>query len=317
MSGCCPRSRAGSPRVSPTGSDSARVLPSWAPLLVALTVIVLWGATPVVTKLATNGIDGFTVGVSRTLLGGIVAAPMAFLMRLALPRGRAQWLFFLGAAIPGYVVFPVLFSIAQRETSAQHASLILALLPLFTGLIAMGLERLFPGGRWLLGAAIAIVGECLLVFWRDSVATDGASLFGDALVLTAGITATIGYVSGARLSQLGYSVWGTTFWGVALAALLLVPTLFFIDVDAAIASGGWLSWSAVLFLAYATTIVGYAGWYWALGAGGIARVALLQFFQPISGLILAVFLLGEPLTLSLLLAAALVLAGVWLAAQRR
>jgi drug/metabolite transporter (DMT)-like permease len=287
-----------------------------APLAVALLVIVLWGATPVVTKLATNGIDGLTVGIARTLLGGLVAAPLALLMRLKLPRGRAQWSYFFAAAIPGYVVFPVLFSVAQRETSAQHASLLLALLPLFTGLIAAGLEKHLPRGRWFVGAAIAIGGECLLVFSRDSIASGGATLLGDALVLTAGFTATIGYVAGARLSQLGYSVWGTTFWGVAVAAVVLLPIVPFVDVGTAIATGGWISWSAVLFLAYATTIVGYAGWYWALGKGGIGRVALLQFFQPVSGLLLAVFLLGEPLTLSLLAAAALVLFGVWIAAKR-
>ena len=287
-----------------------------APLAVALLVIVLWGATPVVTKLATNGIDGLTVGIARTLLGGLVAAPLALLMRLKLPRGRAQWGYFFAAAIPGYVVFPVLFSVAQRETSAQHASLLLALLPLFTGLIAAGLEKHLPRARWFVGAAIAIGGECLLVFSRDSIASGGATLLGDALVLTAGFTATIGYVAGARLSQLGYSVWGTTFWGVAVAAILLLPIVPFVDVGTAIATGGWISWSAVLFLAYATTIVGYAGWYWALGKGGIGRVALLQFFQPVSGLLLAVFLLGEPLTLGLLAAAALVLFGVWIAAKR-
>ncbi len=287
-----------------------------APLAVALLVIVLWGATPVVTKLATNGIDGLTVGVARTLLGGLVAAPLALLMRLKLPRGRAQWSYFFAAAIPGYVVFPLLFSMAQGRTSAQHASLLLALLPLFTGLIAAGLEKHWPRGRWFVGAAIAIAGECLLVFARDSVATGGATLLGDALVLTAGITATIGYVSGARLSQLGYSVWGTTFWGVAIAAVLLLPSLAFIDVTAAVATGGWIAWSAVLFLAYMTTIAGYAGWYWALGKGGIGRIALLQFFQPVSGLLLAVALLGEPLTLGLLAAAALVLFGVRIAAKR-
>jgi drug/metabolite transporter (DMT)-like permease len=173
-----------------------------------------------------------------------------------------------------------------------------------------------PRGRWFVGAAIAIVGECLLVFSRDGMATSGATLLGDALVLTAGITATIGYVSGARLSQLGYSVWGTTFWGVALAALILLPVAPFVGFDVAFETGSAISWSAVLFLAYMTTIVGYAGWYWSLGKGGIARVALLQFFQPISGLILAVFLLSEPLTLNLLLAAALVLLGVWIAAKR-
>jgi drug/metabolite transporter (DMT)-like permease len=301
--------------VSPPASERSGAA-ALAPLAVAGLIVVMWGATPVATKLATSGIDGLTVGVARTLLGGLVAAPLALLMRLRLPRGRAQWCYFLAASIPGYVVFPVLFSIAQRATSAQHASLLLALLPLFTGLIAAALERHWPRGRWFLGAAIAIAGECLLVFGRTGLASGGASLPGDALVLTAGITATIGYVSGARLSQLGYSVWGTTFWGVALAALLLLPSVPFIGLGRALATGGLLSWSAVLFLAYMTTIVGYAGWYWSLGAGGIGRIALLQFFQPVSGLTLAVFLLGEPLTLSLLLAAALVLFGVWIAAKR-
>jgi len=293
-----------------------RLATAWAPMAIAGLVIVLWGATPVATKLATNGIDGLTVGIGRTVFGGLLAAPLAIAMRLRLPRGWAQWGYFATAAVSGYIVFPVLFSIAQGKTSAQHASLLLALLPLFTGLFAATLDKRLPRLRWFIGAAIAIVGECVLVFSRESLGMGGATLLGDALVLAAGITTTIGYVAGARLSQLGYRVWGTTFWGVAFAALLLLPLVPFTGFGAAWQTGGVVAWSAILFLAYFTTIIGYAGWYWSLGAGGIARIALLQFFQPISGLILAVFLLGEPLTLTLLLAAALVLLGVWIAAKR-
>lgn len=285
-------------------------------MLVAGLVIVLWGSTPVVTKLGTNGIDGLTVGIGRTVFGGLLAAPLAIAMRIRLPRGRAEWRYFAAAAISGYVVFPVLFSIAQGRTSAQHASLLLALLPLFTGLVAATFDRRWPKARWFIGAAIAIVGEGLLVFSRESLDMGGASLIGDAMVLAAGVTATIGYVSGAKLSQLGYPVWGTTSWGVALAALILLPVVPFAGFGVAWETGTVVSWSAILFLAYITTIVGYAGWYWALGAGGIGRIALLQFFQPVSGLLLAVFLLSEPLTLTLLLAAALVLLGVWIAAKR-
>ena len=54
-------------------------------------------------------------------------------------------------------------------------------------------------------------------------------------------------------------------------------------------------------------------WYWALGKGGIARVGLIQFLQPVSGVILAGLLLGEQITLSFALASAVVLFGVWLA----
>jgi len=61
------------------------------------------------------------------------------------------------------------------------------------------------------------------------------------------------------------------------------------------------------------TILGYVLWYWALGRGGIARVGLIQFLQPVSGVVLAALLLGERISLSFVLASALVLSGVWLA----
>ena len=69
----------------------------------------------------------------------------------------------------------------------------------------------------------------------------------------------------------------------------------------------------MIYLAAVTTIIGYIGWYWALAKGGIARISTIQFFQPVSGLILAALLLGERMTLSLLAASVVILAGVWTA----
>ena len=69
----------------------------------------------------------------------------------------------------------------------------------------------------------------------------------------------------------------------------------------------------MLYLAVVVTILGYVLWYWALGRGGIARVGLVQFLQPLSGIVLAAVLLREAVSLSFLLASALVLLGVWLA----
>jgi drug/metabolite transporter (DMT)-like permease len=63
--------------------------------------------------------------------------------------------------------------------------------------------------------------------------------------------------------------------------------------------------------------VGYVGWYWALAHGGIARIATIQFIQPISGIALAALVLGEHVTAPLVLAAAVVIAGVWVAQRGR
>ncbi len=58
------------------------------------------------------------------------------------------------------------------------------------------------------------------------------------------------------------------------------------------------------------------GWYWALAAGGIARVGSIQFAQPVISLLLAIPILGEVVTPKLALAAAAIIGGVFIARRR-
>ena len=99
----------------------------------------------------------------------------------------------------------------------------------------------------------------------------------------------------------------------AAMALLLTPMVPVLWAQGSFAVASVPAWSAIAYLAVVVTILGYVLWYWALGQGGIARVGLIQFLQPVSGVILAAALLGERISASFLLASALVLGGVWLA----
>jgi drug/metabolite transporter (DMT)-like permease len=69
------------------------------------------------------------------------------------------------------------------------------------------------------------------------------------------------------------------------------------------------------YLAVGVSVLGYVLWYWALARGGIARVGLIQFLQPLVGVVLAWALLAEPILPPVLGAALLILAGVWIAAR--
>jgi drug/metabolite transporter (DMT)-like permease len=284
------------------------------PLAVAAAVVVLWGGSPVATKLAVTEIDPFAVGVLRTVLAGAAALPVLLVLRLPWPAdGRGRALLAL-SGLCGFIAFPILFSLGQRQTSAMHGGLILAMLPILTGVYAALFERRWPSRRWLVGCLLALAGEILLVTSRGG--GFGASVTGDALVVLSTLTAALGYVAGARLTQAGYGSIGTTFWGVAGAAVLLLPLLAGLEPSSAWPAAGARAWAAVGFLAIAVSILGYVGWYWALARGGIARMGTVQFFQPISGLILAWLLLGEQPTSTLLASAALILAGVVLAQRR-
>jgi drug/metabolite transporter (DMT)-like permease len=286
-----------------------------APIAVAALVMVVWGATPVMTKLAVAEIDPLFVGLLRTLFGGMVAVPFIAAARMPLPKDRFGWGLLLLSAAVGLILFPILFSIGQRHTSAMHGGMILAALPVFTGCYAALLDRRWPGRRWVIGCALALLGEIALITLRGGGGTP-ASLLGDALVLGSALLVASGYVAGGRLGQLGYPAIATTFWGVALAALAIAPVVAVFVARDGWPDAGFTAWAAILWLAVVTSIVGYVGWYWALAKGGISRIATMQFFQPVSGLILAAILLGERMTLSLLAASALILAGVWIAQRR-
>jgi drug/metabolite transporter (DMT)-like permease len=284
--------------------------------LAALFAVTVWGASPPMTKIAVASFDPVLVAVLRTVIGGIAAAPLVLFLRMGLPRDAIGIGLLLLASVCGYIGFPLVFSIGIGLTSAAHGALALAILPLFTGLFAALVERRLPGRNWWVGTAIALVGEVCLITFRSGSDLAGASLAGDLIVLASATIASAGYVAGARLAQRGYSSWNTTFWGVVIAGLAMICALPFAGAGQdwpATAMSGWL---AVLYLAIGVTIVGYVAWYWALGAGGIGRVGVFQFLQMPVGLVIAIVFLGEPLTLPLLTAAALVLAGVWIGQRK-
>jgi drug/metabolite transporter (DMT)-like permease len=176
--------------------------------------VVMWGGTPVVTKTAIAEIAPHMVGLMRTVLPAVIIVPLVLALRFGLPMGRWGCVWLLLSALGGFIMFPILFAVGIHYTSASHAGLILAMLPVFTGLMALALERRWPRLLWWLGVAIAGVGTAALMVFRLGWAGGEDSLLGDFIVLASGVGASAGYVSGARLSQLGYSAWGTTFWGI-------------------------------------------------------------------------------------------------------
>jgi drug/metabolite transporter (DMT)-like permease len=282
-------------------------------ILAALAAVILWGASPVAAKVAVADLSPLSVAVLRTFLGGALAVPVALALKVRWPEQRRLQAILLLSGFCGFVGFPLLFTFGVRLTSANHASMILAALPIFTGAIAMGWDRRRPTRIWIIGSLIALTGEVVLIGGRAGADGGGATVAGDALVLLSNGFASLGYVAGGRLQQAGYPSTGTTFWGAAAMALVLAPVVPFLWARGDFAVASAPAWSAIAYLAIVVTILGYVLWYWALGRGGIARVGLIQFLQPVSGVILAALLLDERISLSFLLASALVLSGVWLA----
>ena len=287
-----------------------------APVVVAVLVMVVWGATPVMTRLALDDLEPLVVATLRTVVAGMLAVPLLAQARLPFPRAGQTRRLLAISGLAGFVVFPVVYTVGQQRTSGLHGVMILAALPIFTGIYASLVARRRPGRAWMAGSAVALAGEAVLILGRASGGGGGdATLAGDLIVLAAALVVSAGYVAGALLPPRGVPSSAATYWGVVLGAVVLAPL-----ATALLATDGWpeagaTAWGAVLFLAVITSIVGYIGWYWALDRGGIQRIATLQFLQPLSGFALAAIVLGDRVTLPIAVGSVLILAGI-VVAQR-
>jgi drug/metabolite transporter (DMT)-like permease len=220
------------------------------------------------------------------------------------------------SSLSGFVVFPLLFSLALELTSGSHGGLALALLPITTALIVAIFERRMPRLRWWLGAAVASAGTLLLIDRRFGLSSPGASLEGDLLVLLSCFVASAGYVAGGRAArEVGAA--SVTFWGLLLGGLLLLPLIPVLIPSGALTGLSVSAWGALVYLGVLISIVGYLAWYWALAQGDMTRVALIQFLQPGFSLLFAAVVLGEIVTWPLALAGGIIVAGVALAQSGR
>lgn len=282
------------------------------PILLALAVMVVWGGTPLFSKIAANEIDPLMVGILRTVVAGCLAVPLVFVWRLRLPHSMRGKLLLAYSGFAAFMAFPLVYTVGQATTSATHGALILATLPVFTSLFGTLVERRRVSWMWVAGCIVALGGEAAIIIWRTAGVSSHSSVAGDVVVLVSALVCATGYVAGARLSQRGYPSLSTTLWGVAFSSVLLLPLLVWAAVRDGLPQAGVAAWGSVLVLATLTSILGYIAWYWALAKGGISRVAGVQFTQPLFGLLLAAVVLSERPTAATAVAALAILGGAWM-----
>jgi drug/metabolite transporter (DMT)-like permease len=283
------------------------------PLLAAVAAVMIWGGTPIATRIAVGTLDPAMVGMLRTLLAAALAPLLILALALPRPTTPAARGPLVAAAFCAYVAFPLLFSIGIERTTASHAALILALQPVTTALVAHLAERSRPSGRWALGAGIAAAGAAALVHFRIGIEPGAeTSWLGDLLILAAGTAASVGYIFGGHVAR-AFPAAGVTLWGLLIGALALLPLFAWRAGDVAWGSVSAEAWIAVAYLAFAVSSLGYLLWYWALARRSMARTGSLQFLQPVASLVFAALILAEPITVPLLAAAGVILAGTLLA----
>ncbi len=280
-------------------------------VVLAFSLLVLfWGSSFAVVKIGLDYSPPLLFAGLRILLGGF-AMVLAAILWGGSPNLRRDWPVFLLLALFNAVLFVGLQTYAILYLPSGSAAVLVYLQPILVGVLA-----------WLiLGeplSAAKLVG--LLLGFSGIVAVSLGSLTGaENAISTVGII----FGAGSALSwALGtvyfkkYEARISTLWAVAMTFLVggMVLTVLGHLVER------WkdVSWSGefVASLLYSGLVgisLAWVIWFALVRAGEASRVAAYVFAVPLSAVLIGVVILGEPLGYTLLIGAALVLSGIYLA----
>jgi len=267
----------------------------------------IWGCSFLFMRVAVPSFGPYALVEVRLLLGALVLLPFLWTARAQFPARRWRWLVPIGlinSAIPF-----VLFAWAAQRAPAAIGAICNAMTVLFAALIAF----LFFGEKIGLRRAIALLVGFTGVVVLATAKVSGLSI-GTAVI--AGSLAALLYGLGVNLVKrhmAGLPPAASAGATLGSAALVMLPMAVTHWPEAPIPVS---SWACAIALGVVCTGLAFLMFYRLIARIGPARASTVTYLVPMFGALFAWLFLGEPVTLAMLVAGALILGSV-AASQKR
>lgn len=283
-------------------------------ILYTTTAAIIWGATAPIMKLTLEEIPVFSLAFLRMTVASIILG--AFIFKSLKIKKQDFWNFFW-AAITGVTLNLTLFFIGLKLTQAILAAFLIAAVPIFTMIGAhIYLKEKFTT-RLILASLIALAGV-LIIVGRFEGSLNTLELLGNVLLLISTAFWVVNEIIAKKL-LVKYNGSVVAFYTMAIGAATFLPMFvweYFKNPTwtSNVTSQGLLG---LLYGIFFASLVAYWTWHKGLKLMPAGQAAFFFYLDPISGAILAMILLGEKLTPSLIIGGVLIAAAVFLAEQKR
>lgn len=272
-----------------------------------------WGGTFIAGRLLAGEVLPFSAAFLRFTIASVVLLLISLRTYGSLPpvkRADLLPLLLLGAS--GIFAYNAFFFKGLETVEAGRAAVIIANNPIFIALFAALFFRESLNVRKIVGILLSIFGAVVVITKGDMSA-----------LLSSGIGSGEWLIFGCVASWVTYSLVGrkvlnsfTPLISVTYSALIGTLMLF----PAACAEGMLdhladyppSAWGSLFYLGLCGTVLGFVWYYQGIQKIGSSRAGQFINFVPVSAVLLAVTVLNEPLTWSLLIGLLLVSGGVYL-----
>ena len=275
---------------------------SFRDILIAISVPILLGFGFVIAKPAMQHFPPYLLMGLRFTIPALI-----LVWWFPMPKGLFLDLFkvsFIGSTLQYGLTYNGLNII-----DASSAVLLVQLEVPFGILIAFFLLKEIPRIKNLIGLVIAFIG----VFILTGAPNLEGKYFGVLLTLSGAFTWSLGAVMAKPLSKkigaFALMTWLCVFSG---PLLILISTIVNGNPIQYILSANFYSWITVIYLGFIMQPIAYGAWYYVLSRYPVNKVMPVLLLLPITGLLTAIFLLGEEPAKQVFLGGAIIVFGVGL-----
>ncbi len=279
---------------------------------------IFWGSAFVFSKVSENSVSPFVAAFFRFGIGAIIGVLMILIQKARNPQfvatPKAAWRETILLGLVGVAGYNLLFFAGLSLSLASDGSMIIPTLsPAITIILAViFLKERFRRNQTV-GLIITLIGALTffsaIVFMQTTGGTQ--RLLGDGLFLGAAVLWATNTLLSKRITSRVDPFLVMTYamaFGAIVIGIIAFPSLLHLNFQ----NLSWKFWLNQVYLALFPSVL--ANWFYYLGVHriGPARASVFMYFVPVSSLIIAGIVLGETLTITQFLGAALMMVGVWM-----
>ena len=270
--------------------------------------VVIWSLNFTAVKIGLGDIAPLAFSVVRFSLGAAVTVAIVRWREGPLRFARADWPLLLAAALFGITINQFTFVNALAETTAVNVALLVGTIALWTSLIAVGSGQESLDLRHWGGVLAGLLGVVLIIVGGQG-AVGGGSLLGDAFALGTAISWAAYSVLirplMARYSALQLSAFMMTV-GTAALVPFAIPQLVTQDWGAV----GTPAIAGLLYATFFSVVLTNILYFTAIHRVGAARASVYTYLEPFLGVLFAVWLLSERVSVMQLVGGVIVVAAI-------
>jgi len=285
-------------------------------ILAFIAIYIIWGSTYLFNKIAVTEIPALYLAAVRFSIAGILIIGSAKLLKMPLKISKKQ---FLNSIIAGFLFLVYgngIFVWALNYLDSGFAALLASTQPLAVLILMRIIDQKKIKLKSIIGIVLGLIGMYLLVAQKDITANTN-SLLGIFMILTCVFSWSYGsiFVSKADLPKNFFVATG--YQMLTASVILTFGSLLFGET--------WVSplkWSlnaqwSVLFLIIFGGIVAFTAFNYLLKSVSTEKVASSAYVNPVIALILGWLVLDESISGQSILAAVILLTGVYFIASRK